>query len=162
MIFYVYMTSVYVTSIFSISRNNTFPLSFTWIFPSFWPLSFFLSLFWEFQVIVIHFPCVRIGHPPFPCRISDRLMRQVIYVNRIFENTLISVIPSRIQLTLILNLDICCIVYDMSISVCCSCALTPGLQQGAYSAIPSNLIPTNCSDCVDPVHILQRSDVHRF
>lgn len=89
-------------------------------------------------------------------------MRQVIYVNRIFENTLISVIPSRIQLTLILNLEICCIVYDMSISVCCSYALAPGLQQGAYNAIPSNLIPNNCSDCVDPVHILQRSDGHRF
>lgn len=52
--------------------------------------------------------------------------------------------------------------YHQAVLLTIADALAPGLQQGAYSAIPSNLIPNNCSDCVDPVHILQRSDVHRF
>ena len=119
-VLYIYMAPTYVASTFFISWNNALLLSFAWILPRFRFFSFFLPLFREFQIIVVHFACVRFGHSPFPCRISDRLMRQVVYVNRIFENTLISVIPSRIQLTLFLNLEICCIVYDMSISVCYS------------------------------------------
>ena len=131
MIFYIYVSAAYVTGSFFISVNDASFLFLAEILPRFGFLSFFLSLFREFQIIVVHFACVRIGHSPFPCRISDRLMRQVVYVNRIFENTLISVIPSRIQPTLFLSSEICYIVYDMSISVCYSYALAPGLQQGA-------------------------------